>query len=392
MSKADILIVEDDYVTSAVIKKYLERSGYNIVAVARDGESAFQSVKESLPDLILMDISLKNSIDGIETAAQIRKIYDIPVIYLTADSSIETIERAKITEPFGYLVKPVDSKVLLTNVDLSLQKQIAYNKKILETLKKANDELEQRVQERTNELYQANLILTAEIKQRKLAEEELRKAESLATIGKMSAILAHEIRNPLNSIKMNTDILLEMLDLKENQKKRFKIIQKEVNRLENLVKEVLVFARQQDLIVSEFNLYNLIDNIYQQIKPALDEKKIIFENKIRSIVLKGDQEKLKQVFLNMILNSSDSIFENGTIKIDSKVNHDKNIIEIYILDTGAGVENPERMFEPFYSTKSAGTGLGLPVSQNIINQHNGSLALHSSRVGETVFRIILPFL
>jgi signal transduction histidine kinase len=388
MKKADILLVEDDFVTSAVIKKHLERAGYNVIAVAKDGESAFNLAKDSQPDLILMDISLRNSMDGIETASKIRELYDIPVIYLTADSSSETIERAKITEPFGYLVKPVDGRVLLTNVDLTLQKQIAYNKRILEMLKRANDELEQKVQERTTELYDANAVLRNEIKQRKLAEEELRKAESLATIGKMSAILAHEIRNPLNSIKMNTDILSESLALKDSQIKRFKIIQKEVNRLENLVKEVLMFTRQRELIITEFNLYNLIDNIYQQIKPVLDEKKIYFENKIRKFIIKGDQEKLKQVFLNLILNSADAIFETGTIKIETKLS--TPMVDIYIIDSGSGVTDPGRLFEPFYSTKSAGTGLGLPVSQNILIQHGGSLSLVSSRSGETVFLIKLP--
>ncbi len=388
MNKADILLVEDDFITSVIIRKHLVRAGYNVIAIAKDGESAFKIAKNSQPDLILMDISLRNSIDGIETAIKIREQYDIPVIYLTADSSAETIERAKITEPFGYLVKPVDGRVLLTNVELTLQKQIAYNKRILETLKKANDELEQKVLERTTELYDANTVLRNEIKQRQLAEEELRKAESLATIGKMSAILAHEIRNPLNSIKMNTDILSEMPDLKDSHIRRFKIIQKEVNRLENLVKEVLLFTRQRELIYTEFNLYNLIDNIYQQLKPVLEEKKIYFENKIQKFIIKGDQEKLKQVFINLILNSADAIFETGIIKIETKPN--LPMIDIFIIDTGSGVTEPGRLFEPFYSTKSAGTGLGLPVSQNILVQHKGSLSLVSSKAGETVFLIKLP--
>jgi len=80
--------------------------------------------EKSKPDLILMDIYLKDETDGIETAAIIRNKHDIPIIYLTSDSSHETIQRAKITEPFGYLVKPVSEDILLTNVELTLQKAV----------------------------------------------------------------------------------------------------------------------------------------------------------------------------------------------------------------------------------------------------------------------------
>jgi len=221
MKKADILIVEDDVLTATVLQKYLLRCDYNVLPIASNASTALKLVEANKPDLILMDIFLKDSIDGIEIVKLLKNQYDIPEIYLTADSSEETIQRAKITEPFGYLVKPVDNKTLITNVELTLQKQLSYNHKLLEALRKANDELEQRVKERTTELSTKNLELLNEIKHRKLAEEALRKAERLATIGRMSAVLAHEIRNPLNSIKINSDILLESLELPENKKRRW---------------------------------------------------------------------------------------------------------------------------------------------------------------------------
>ena len=152
MSKADILIVEDDLITATIIKKYLVKHNYNVIGIIDEGELAVETALINNPDLILMDIFLKDSIDGIEVARRIIEKSEIPIIYLTADSSDESIQRAKITEPFGYLVKPVNSSVLITNIELTLQKQYSYNKKILDTLKKANDELEQRVNERTNEL------------------------------------------------------------------------------------------------------------------------------------------------------------------------------------------------------------------------------------------------
>lgn len=391
MGKADILIVEDDIITATVIRKYLEKNNYNVVEIIEDGEKAVDIAKTKKPDLILMDIFLKDSIDGIEVAQRIKKSIDIPVIYLTADSSTATIERAKITEPFGYLVKPVDSAVLITNIELTLQKQISYNKKILDALKKANDELENRVKERTDELFKTNLELKKEMEQRILIEDELRKADKLATIGKMSAILAHEIRNPLNSIKINADILIDTVTFTENQKKRVKMIQKEVDRLNNLVKDVLLFSRQGDLMQADFVFTIFVEGLHSQLKGLLEEKNIDFEFEGPEIKIRGDVEKLKQVFLNILLNAVDAIYENGKIRIVADVDADRNMLIIDVIDNGSGVPYPEKLFEPFHTTKNLGTGLGLSISQNILKNHKGSLFLLRSKPTETIFRIELPY-
>lgn len=388
MNKGNILIVEDDFLTATILNKHLTKNNYHVVAIANNAESAIKFVKEESPDLILMDIFLKDSIDGIEIAKLIRNHIDIPIIYLTADSSEETIARAKITEPFGYLVKPINTKLLITNVELALRRQHLYHKQILEALKKANDELEQKVKERTAELEAALQELKNEISHRKQVEEALRKADRLATIGKMSAILSHEIRNPLNSIKINTDILVQTLKLPPTQYRRLQIIQKEVNRLDNLLKEVLSFSRNAELRHSEFNLKLLLDSIYNQIKPTLEEKHIDFINQLSDITIFADPERLKQVFLNLIINAIDAIGENGIIKIFFSTN---DFIDIYIEDSGSGISDPIKLFEPFYTTKTMGTGLGLFISQNIIEQHKGELKLVSSQPGKTVFQIRLPY-
>ena len=108
----NILIVEDESIVALDIQDKVERLGYNVLAVVSSGEKAIEEVKKFQPDLILMDIVLKGEIDGIETAGKIRAHFDIPVIYLTAHSDRQTLKRAEITGPFGYLVKPfVDSEL-----------------------------------------------------------------------------------------------------------------------------------------------------------------------------------------------------------------------------------------------------------------------------------------
>ncbi len=388
MKKAEILIVEDDVLTANIIKKYLTANGYDVTAIAPNATQTFFELEKVKPDLILMDIVLRNSIDGIEIAKLVKEKYDIPIIYLTSDSSESTIARAKITEPFGYLVKPVDSKILITNVELTIQKQLSHNNKILEALRIKNDELEQKVKERTSELMLMNEELKNEIKQRKLAEDALKKAERLATIGKMSAMLAHEIRNPLNSIKINSDILLDTLNLTENKKRRLQIVQKEVNRLDNLVKEVLLYSRHVSLVLTEFNLFNILDSLIAQLKPHFLDKKIKIINNLEKILVKADSEKFKQVFINLILNAVDAVPEFGVIEFYSECNN--GCINIFVKDNGCGIPDPEKVFEPFYTTKNLGTGLGLPISQNIVEQHSGSIKVLKSVDGETVFCITIP--
>jgi signal transduction histidine kinase len=389
MEREKVLIVEDDRITSGILKQMLSNKNFIVTDILSDSESVLESIEKKLPDLILMDIIIKGERDGIEIANLIKEKYEIPVIYLTSDTSDNTIERAKISEPFGYLIKPINEKILLASIEFTLQKQYIHNKKILDTLRKANDELENRVEQRTKELINKNEQLEIEMKQRKQAEEQLKKSEQLATIGKMSAILAHEIRNPLNSIKINADILSGIQNLKDTNRRRIQIIQKEVNRLDTLVKDVLQFSKQGNVLKSEFDIRNLTEQIKNQLKPEAEHRNASFINNVENYMIFADKEKLKQVLLNLLLNSLEALPEsNGTIQIYSEKK--KRKFKLYIRDNGFGIGNSEKIFEPFYTTKSNGTGLGLSVSLNIIEQHNGTIELKSTKQGETIFCISLP--
>ncbi len=119
----NILIVEDESIVALDIQDKVEHLGYDVQAVVSSGEKAIEEVKKSQPDLVLMDIVLKGEIDGIETAERIRKHFDIPVIYLTAHSDTQTLNRAKITGPFGYLVKPFVDSELRSTIEAVLSKQ-----------------------------------------------------------------------------------------------------------------------------------------------------------------------------------------------------------------------------------------------------------------------------
>jgi PAS domain S-box-containing protein len=120
-----ILIVEDEIITAKDIKECLQDIGYMVLAIVSSGEEAIKKAEEANPDLILMDIVLKGEMDGIETAKQIRSISNIPIIYLTAYSDKNILERAKITEPFGYILKPFNERELQINIEIALYKNKA---------------------------------------------------------------------------------------------------------------------------------------------------------------------------------------------------------------------------------------------------------------------------
>lgn len=122
MSNIRIMVVEDEWIISEDIQKSLKKFGYTVSAVVSTGKEATQKTEEDRPDLILMDIVLKGEIDGIEAASQIHSCVNIPIIFLTAYDNKSVLERAKITEPFGYMIKPFDERELYSTIEISLYK------------------------------------------------------------------------------------------------------------------------------------------------------------------------------------------------------------------------------------------------------------------------------
>ena len=131
--RKNILIVEDDRTAALVISNHLESSGYRISGIAESGKEALETLEKGLPDLILMDISLGGSADGIETAGRVNELYSVPIIFVTSSSDKKTIERSQSVNPFGYIIKPVDKNELKTCIEIAL------NRFSMESALKANE-------------------------------------------------------------------------------------------------------------------------------------------------------------------------------------------------------------------------------------------------------------
>jgi len=136
MAKSKIMIVEDEWITADDLRMSLQSLGYTVTSMSSSGEEAIQNAEKDKPDLVLMDIVLKGEMDGIEAASQIRSCYNIPIIYLTAFADEKILERARITEPFGYIVKPFVNEDLKIAIEIALYKHRVEKerKKLIEEL------------------------------------------------------------------------------------------------------------------------------------------------------------------------------------------------------------------------------------------------------------------
>lgn len=190
MESKRILVVEDDQTTSVLQIKQLEKLGYSVSAAVASGEDAIKEAENNRPDLVLMDIHLAGAMDGVEAADRIRAQFKIPVLYLTAYSDEDLLQRAKITEPFAFIIKPVKERELHSNIEMAL-----YRYKVEAELRKHRYDLEKMVEERTNELVTANGLLQQEVAEHKLMKEEFKQK-----LDKMKA----DVNKMIESLKIPT--------------------------------------------------------------------------------------------------------------------------------------------------------------------------------------------
>jgi two-component system, sporulation sensor kinase E len=231
------------------------------------------------------------------------------------------------------------------------------------------------------------LAIFHDITERRKAEEEVRRNETLAALGRMAAYLSHEIKTPLASIRMNIDMITRDPDLSKGKQKSLYIIQKEIKRLNRLLRNVLQFSKHHELLIVNINVSVMINGIKELLGVQLSEKKIELINNLDNIKINGDYQKLQSVFFHLLENSIEAIDSNGSIEVYAEENEEEDTTTIFVKDNGCGIGGETRIFEPFYTTKHTGTGLGLAIAQKIIELHNGDLYLHSSSPGETIFAV-----
>ena len=219
---------------------------------------------------------------------------------------------------------------------------------------------------------------------RKINEELVRSAK-MASLGQLSATVAHEIRNPLTSIKMRLCSLLDQLKNNADSEEDMLIIDEEINRLEGIVKNFLDFARPPDLNLQTCDIAKILGSVINLVKSKAESSNIRIENKIEEPLpeIQIDKEQIRQVFLNIMLNAIEAMPKGGIVELTADVDrNDKKSngkLKIQIKDTGQGIgpDLKSKLFEPFISTKEQGTGLGLFIASRITKLHKGDIHIDS---------------
>jgi len=229
------------------------------------------------------------------------------------------------------------------------------------------------------------------------AKVQMQRADRLASLGTLTAGLAHEIRNPLVAIKTFTQLLPERFDDSEFREHFLSVTAGEVDRIASLVTELLDFARPSQPKLNREDLNQIVEKMMLLVDTESHKKNVQiiknFNDFLPPVVL--DREQIKQVLLNVLLNAVDATPEDGTIFVETapiKKNGSLDYVQIVIKDTGRGIpeEDLDKVFTPFFTTKHEGSGLGLAISHQIIQEHHGNIEVESTKNQGTTFRINIP--
>ncbi len=229
------------------------------------------------------------------------------------------------------------------------------------------------------------------------ANKRLIQVEKLASIGHISAGIAHEIRNPLTSVKLNIQKLSEKESLDEFDRTYLEISQEGIAQIEKFIKELLNYARVSELNLDVFSVEQIIDGSLKMMADSLALKNITVEKHYAPGLpqVKVDADKIRQVILNILRNSCEAVKEGGTIRVCTALTETPSGPRVMteISDNGRGVPRGdwENVFEPFYTTKASGIGLGLAIARKIIEQHAGIIRVKSQAGKGSCFEILLPF-
>ena len=225
-------------------------------------------------------------------------------------------------------------------------------------------------------------------------QQQVERKEKLSAMGELAAGVAHEIRNPLNSINIITQRIQKEFEPKEDiedYSNLLSIVRSEVHRVNNIIKQFLEYARPPKLQIGNFSINEIMDESISIIESEAILKEIkINKDYNANIVIEIDKEKIKQVFINLLRNSIDAIDTNGVIICSIKLKSQE--IELSVTDNGSGIPNDlkSKIFNLYFTTKQSGTGLGLSIVHQIISEHNGSIEVVSKPEGGTTFKITLP--
>jgi len=373
-AKVDILMIDDRPENLLALEAALASPDYRLVGL-KSGEDALRyTMREDMQNVavILLDVQMPG-MNGFETARLIKnreKTKDIPIIFITAiNKSTDHVLQGYQAGSIDYLFKPFHPEVLRMKVDAFVQMHRFHQDQY--------EYLEKLVQERTKDL----MIATEE---RVALEKELAKLARLNLIGEMAAGIAHEIRNPMTTIRG----FLQMSKKSKSMEVAYiDIMLEELNRANGIITEFLSLAKNKVSHQEQKNLNDIIASMQPlvQAEAMLSGKHFhVYYGSIPELQL--DEKEIRQLLLNMAMNGLEAMNPGGALTISTYKEEDA--VTLRIEDQGCGIreEYREKLGTPFFTTKDKGTGLGLAVCYSIAARHHAEIDLKSSDKG-TVFLI-----
>ncbi|WP_017720859.1 hybrid sensor histidine kinase/response regulator [Kamptonema formosum] len=365
-----ILVVEDEVIIGMDIRKTLKKLGYEVPSVVSAGDKAIEGAAEMQPDLVLMDIMLRGKIDGIEAAEQIRRRFNIPVVFLTAHTDLSTLERAKKAEPFGYIVKPFEERELHTTVEIAMARH------------RSESEVRKALQK----------------------EKELNELKS-----RFVSMVSHEFRTPLSTILFSAG-LLETYGPKWPEEKKvthLHRIQTAVRQMTGLLEDILVIGKAEagklEFNPAPLDLEQFCREIAEEIQITDVNKhciNFVSQGRLNDAIM--DDKMLRHILSNLLSNAIKYSPEGSTVDfeltaLEHRGEEQSPAVVFRIQDRGIGIppEDVDRLFETFYRATNVGTiqgtGLGLAIVKRAVDLHGGEIDVKSEVGAGTRFTVTLPY-
>ncbi len=225
-------------------------------------------------------------------------------------------------------------------------------------------------------------------------QEQLIKVENLASVGQLVISMTHEIRNPLTIIKMSAQCLRDNFRPRDSRREFTDVVIEEVESLDKITRELMGFAQPTKLNLQQIEINENINKVLDFVKLHCDSQKVEVIKKFKKNIpaVLANVRKLKQVFLNLIINALQAMPEGGKLKVSTDFDPEEENVLIRFTDTGGGIPSDyhNRVFDPFFSLKEDGAGLGLSVSRHIIEEHKGAISVESEVDKGTTFTLSLP--
>jgi signal transduction histidine kinase/putative methionine-R-sulfoxide reductase with GAF domain len=276
--------------------------------------------------------------------------------------------------------KNITKEALESMMVFSQQAGLAiHNAFMYEELKAFSQQMQEKIQKTSSDLSKT--------------EAQLIRSEKLAALGQLAAGIAHEIRNPLTSINILIHSLTQNLPTEDSRWEDLKVIEEEILRINEIVDQFLRFAKPAPPLLVKAEIVTIIEETLQLLRPQIEKQGILVQKEFQPLPpILMDREQMKQVILNLLLNGVQAMPKGGHLSLKGHIPEGDHWIKLLIQDSGIGIPSEDigRLFDPFFSTKEGGVGLGLSIAHRIIDQHRGKIEVESALGKGTLFTVWLP--